>query len=1117
VPLEHSSSPEAFKRNVAELIRAGHPRAQALAAAYAIKRKAAARKGRRKYAAESGGHDEYLRNIHQTRDPRAILHYADWLQEQGGDRHALGTLLRAQAEHLSSVFSKSSWYSPSLKYHTYEPELPMPAPGGILVSASGDSGGYDSIHSPSVAIRTYLPHPNGHNPRLQLTTYHTPDEAVALLGGFREHPHHAGNQMGKVAFQFLQRGSYFGSVAGDESHNPFGVVSRRMFEAERQWRRGQGRRRYAQYKAPAGGMVVRGTNYPGGDFLPKEATEPPRQAVFNQPAPTGSQSGNPDHPPEATPGASNPGREGDQGVNAVVAHARQNGNADESLIANVLTARHLGDWALLLAESSDPQRPYVLGAHKEHPDRAQAEAGGSETYWRAVTAGEAEKLGFEVKKKRRYRAGAVRRYNHEAFLGSILANLGDKGPALVWADRLEEQGNPLGTLIRRAMTDEPNNPPQWFDVFPSGRRNSLYQPGVARGEHIFPFGGTPERPFIQSGVIGNRNGVAVLGNLQAHIALPPFERSPMPPSGRTRRRRPPMFGDVGSTIYPHLTFTTKPIPIAEAHALAKQFAPDLVEHVLDHFERNVPSLREQPRRESRFGTVRRYTATGHEEFQKAVMADPLNPEPKLVYADFLDERGHPGGDYLRLLHQAYGHVATLPPAAPGEWQHWQRYYQTGGPVSRWLRGLPRTLALLSFHTTGMPGHPRPPHPVAAAGDKAFHDAVAAAELHAAGLMSSGRMREVQERALQANHDFAQLANSAVTPESRHALPPAARHELPWVFNAQVAAARVAAPNDALTAMTVPGNVVNRGVPHRILLIHGQGPFEADNPGQRRLASLAKWFTSNHPLARRLRNAARAVEANSRVNFGAYGEPHTPPPPREYGRFGGAVEGLLRRFLRSGGAVRNYAMSHAAMLPHLQAITDQTVSSHDPYRRVEPTGVFADRLEEAGDPRGAIVRRVFDRKVQAVEQGRPELADAWNAGGQSSFGEVRIPLKDGSQLHVAVKRASNRHRKPTGVSVTWVVPSRYYDAWFHRMYPEGNEDRQGYSTRVYPGGMVHHDEHFRVHYHSPTEARALLDAIASEGLEGEHPPTVHEYTRRHDTIAGAHEMIDRHYGPRPKVD
>jgi hypothetical protein len=45
MPLEKSSSPGAFKRNVSEMIRAGHPRRQALAAAYAQKRKG--RRGRR--------------------------------------------------------------------------------------------------------------------------------------------------------------------------------------------------------------------------------------------------------------------------------------------------------------------------------------------------------------------------------------------------------------------------------------------------------------------------------------------------------------------------------------------------------------------------------------------------------------------------------------------------------------------------------------------------------------------------------------------------------------------------------------------------------------------------------------------------------------------------------------------------------------------------------------------------------------------------------------------------------------------------------------------------------------------------------------------------------------
>lgn len=38
MPLIHSKSKEAFNENVAEMIKAGHPRDQALAAAYNVKR-----------------------------------------------------------------------------------------------------------------------------------------------------------------------------------------------------------------------------------------------------------------------------------------------------------------------------------------------------------------------------------------------------------------------------------------------------------------------------------------------------------------------------------------------------------------------------------------------------------------------------------------------------------------------------------------------------------------------------------------------------------------------------------------------------------------------------------------------------------------------------------------------------------------------------------------------------------------------------------------------------------------------------------------------------------------------------------------------------------------------
>jgi hypothetical protein len=44
MPLESSPSDQAFKSNLKEMLAAGHPRAQSLAAAYATQRKAAGEK-----------------------------------------------------------------------------------------------------------------------------------------------------------------------------------------------------------------------------------------------------------------------------------------------------------------------------------------------------------------------------------------------------------------------------------------------------------------------------------------------------------------------------------------------------------------------------------------------------------------------------------------------------------------------------------------------------------------------------------------------------------------------------------------------------------------------------------------------------------------------------------------------------------------------------------------------------------------------------------------------------------------------------------------------------------------------------------------------------------------
>jgi hypothetical protein len=44
MPLKKSSSKAAFKNNVREMVKAGHPIKQALAASYSVKRKAQAKK-----------------------------------------------------------------------------------------------------------------------------------------------------------------------------------------------------------------------------------------------------------------------------------------------------------------------------------------------------------------------------------------------------------------------------------------------------------------------------------------------------------------------------------------------------------------------------------------------------------------------------------------------------------------------------------------------------------------------------------------------------------------------------------------------------------------------------------------------------------------------------------------------------------------------------------------------------------------------------------------------------------------------------------------------------------------------------------------------------------------
>ena len=46
MPLKKSCSDKALKKNISEMVKAGHPQKQAVAAAYSTKRKACAKKGK---------------------------------------------------------------------------------------------------------------------------------------------------------------------------------------------------------------------------------------------------------------------------------------------------------------------------------------------------------------------------------------------------------------------------------------------------------------------------------------------------------------------------------------------------------------------------------------------------------------------------------------------------------------------------------------------------------------------------------------------------------------------------------------------------------------------------------------------------------------------------------------------------------------------------------------------------------------------------------------------------------------------------------------------------------------------------------------------------------------
>ena len=95
--------------------------------------------------------------------------------------------------------------------------------------------------------------------------------------------------------------------------------------------------------------------------------------------------------------------------------------------------------------------------------------------------------------------------------------------------------------------------------------------------------------------------------------------------------------------------------------------------------------------------------THDEAFLQAIIANPVDDAPRLIYADWLEERGDPRGEFIRVQ-------CDLARMAPGDPRYFELYRRTeqlwAAHSETWLQPLHRALAerSLSFHHALFHGH-----------------------------------------------------------------------------------------------------------------------------------------------------------------------------------------------------------------------------------------------------------------------------------------------------------------------------------------------------------------------------------------------------------------------------
>jgi uncharacterized protein (TIGR02996 family) len=288
------------------------------------------------------------------------------------------------------------------------------------------------------------------------------------------------------------------------------------------------------------------------------------------------------------------------------------GRVREGVRLSALSARGYGDQSRVVVRQPLPH--YV---HADHPapEPFDLAAWNAERRRLRAATGLRSKRKVRGESRQLARRGGVRRYqSHEEFVRAIhdepLASDGvNPQPSLVYADWLDEQGDTLGRLIRADHDQSGQNP----------HRHEYNARSI--------------------GLVSDRGSPS----LRVHAVV--LHNSP---DDRSVRIRADLFHpDTGRFVRDYVAKFTPHDALDVVKGLGLSDDTDrksgLPHERLEGHLKNA-GLLDRPRPLARSGQARRYN---HEPFLNAIADNPADPRPHLVWADQLEQAGHPLGPLVR--------------------------------------------------------------------------------------------------------------------------------------------------------------------------------------------------------------------------------------------------------------------------------------------------------------------------------------------------------------------------------------------------------------------------------------------------------------------------------------